>query len=153
MGDVAQFDPSYDQALYPARAAAYKEFFAGGNSSPAGQLTAGNTAIQHLGRVLELSDKLGGTNDAWILNKPVNWFNEHQQEWKNSPELVRYKGAMDRFVEEATKFYRGTGGNEADINRALSNMTAGQSPEARTAAIKEQANLMQSKNQCAERSA
>jgi hypothetical protein len=145
MSAVAQYDPTYDQALYPARAAAYKEFFAGGNASPAGQITAGNTAIQHLGRLSELSDKIGGTNDAWVLNEPINKLNEYLLKKQDNPDLRAYKTAMDRFTEEATKFYRASGGSEADINRAISNMTAGQSPAARTAAIREEAGLMQSK--------
>jgi len=61
MGDVAQFDPSYDQALYPARAAAYKEFFAGGNSSTRRTTDRRQYRQSSISVVcIELSDKLGG---------------------------------------------------------------------------------------------
>lgn len=140
-----QYDPDYKAALYAPRAAALKEFTSGGQTSPAAIITNGNTAIQHLGRMSELADKLGGVNKAWILNGAINWANVTLEDLKNNPDLARYKGAQDRFVEEATKFYRGVGGNKADIDRALAILKPGQSPEARQAAIQEQAELMQSK--------
>lgn len=140
-----QFDPDYKAALYAPRAAALKEFTSGGQTSPAAIITNGNTAIQHLGRMSELADKLGGTNKGWILNGAINWANVTLEDMKNNPDLARFKGAQDRFVEEATKFYRGVGGNKSDIDRALHILTAAQSPEARQAAIQEQAELMGSK--------
>jgi len=140
-----QYDPDFKAALYAPRAAVLKEFTSGGANSPASIITNGNTAIQHLGRMSELADKLGGVNRAGILNAPINWANITIEELKNNPDLARFKGAQDRFVEEATKFYRGVGGNKADIDRALHILTAAQSPEARQAAIQEQAELMQSK--------
>jgi len=142
---ASQADPDYRPSLYAPRAASIKEFTSGGPNSPASIITNGNTAIQHLGRMSELAEKLGGTNKAWILNGLVNWANVKAEELKNNPDLAAYKSAEDRFVEEATKFYRGVGGNKSDIDRALSILTPGQSPEARRAAILEQAELMQSK--------
>lgn len=140
-----QYDPDYKAALYAPRAAALKEFTSGGQTSPAAIITNGNTAIQHLGRMSELADRLGGTNKGWILNGAINWANVTIEDMKNNPDLARFKGAQDRFVEEATKFYRGVGGNKSDIDRALHILTAAQSPEARQAAIQEQAELMGSK--------
>lgn len=140
-----QYDPDFKAALYAPRAAALKEFTSGGQTSPAAIITNGNTAIQHLGRMSELADKLGGTNKGWILNGAINWANVTLEDMKNNPDLARFKGAQDRFVEEATKFYRGVGGNKSDIDRALHILTAAQSPEARQAAIQEQAELMGSK--------
>jgi hypothetical protein len=140
-----QYDPDFKAALYAPRAAALKEFTSGGQTSPAAIITNGNTAIQHLGRMSELADRLGGTNKGWILNGAINWANVTIEDMKNNPDLARFKGAQDRFVEEATKFYRGVGGNKSDIDRALHILTAAQSPEARQAAIQEQAELMGSK--------
>lgn len=142
---AGQYDPDFKAALYAPRAAALKEFTSGGANSPASIITNGNTAIQHLGRMSELAAKLGGVNKAWILNGVINWANIKAEDMKNNPDLARYKGAEDRFVEEATKFYRGVGGNKADIDRALNILKPDQSPEARQAAIQEQAELMQSK--------
>lgn len=145
LGIVSQYDPTYSMPLYTSRAAAIKEFNSGGPNSPAGTITAGNTAIQHLARLSDVAENLGGTSDWGILNKPLNAMNIGSKEWQNNPDLARYKNAQDRFVEEATKFYRGVGGTQADIERAISALTAAQSPLARRAAIAEQAELMQSK--------
>lgn len=60
----------------------------------------------------------------------------------NNTHLIDHKNALGRFAEEATKFYRGVGGTEADIKRAINDLTAAQSPEARKTAIKAQAELM-----------
>lgn len=145
LGFVSKFDPNYDQAFYPARAQAQKEFISGGANSPAGNITSGNTAIQHLGQLALLSEKIGGTNNAWILNKPLNWLNEHQKEWENNPILRQYKSALERYAEEATKFYRGVGGSLTDVERSINNLSAGQGPAARAAAIYQEAELMNSK--------
>lgn len=142
---VAQYDPTYDQALYPSRAAAIKEFNAGGPNSPAGMITAGNTAIKHLLQVSDAAQKLGGVDNAWILNMPINKLHIAKEAMKNNPALKEYDGAVGKYVEEATKFYRGIGGNEADIQRDLENLTAAQSPTARNAALATQAALMKSK--------
>jgi hypothetical protein len=104
-----RYDPDYSQSLYVPRAAALKEFLSGGPNSPASIITAGNTAIQHLGEAKDHSDKIGGVNNAWLLNKPLNWMNATAQDFKNDPNLVKYKSAADRFSEEGTKFYRGVG--------------------------------------------
>jgi hypothetical protein len=140
-----RYDPDYSQSLYVPRAAALKEFLSGGPNSPASIITAGNTAIQHLGEAKDHSDKIGGVNNAWLLNKPLNWMNATAQDFKNDPNLVKYKSAADRFSEEGTKFYRGVGGGQADIQRGLERLTPGQSPEARSAAIAEEADLIQGK--------
>jgi hypothetical protein len=145
LGFVSKYDPTYDQAFYPARAQAQKEFISGGPNSPAGNITSGNTAIQHLGQLAQISEKLGGTNNAWILNKPLNWMNENWEELKNNPDFRQYKSALERYAEEATKFYRGVGGSLADVERSIHNLSAGQSPAARAAAIAQEADLMRSK--------
>lgn len=142
---VAQYDPSYDQAQYASRAGAIKEFNSGGPNSPAGNITAGNTAIQHLGQLSDISEKIGGTDNAWILNSVANKGNAAYLQAKNDPNYKEYQATLGRFAEEATKFYRGIGGSEKDIQRAIDNVTAAQSPEARRAAIHAEADLMQSK--------
>lgn len=145
LGMVQRYDPSYSATMYGPRAAAIKEFMAGGSNSPAGNITSGNTAIQHLGQLADLSEKIGGTNNAWVLNKPLNWLNEHKKEWENDPTLRQYHSALERYSEEATKFYRGTGGSLTDVERSIGNLSAGQSPAARAAAVAQEAELMQSK--------
>jgi hypothetical protein len=143
--NVVQYDPSYDVVNYAPRAAAIKEFNSGGPNSPAGTIVAGNTAIQHLQQLSEISQRLGGTGEWGWANMPLNKLHIMSEHMKNNPDLVRYDGVLERYVEEATKFYRGIGGAEADIKRGIERITAAQSPEARNAAFHEEARLMQSK--------
>lgn len=142
---VTLVDPTFETGNSGARMKVRNEFLAGGPNAPAGQITAGNTAIQHLGKLLEASDNLGGTGDYGVLNSPLNQANVAIKHSANNTHLVDYNNALGRFAEEATKFYRGVGGTEADIKRAIDDLTAAQSPEARKTAIKAQAELMASK--------
>lgn len=145
IGLVMQYDPSFSLPFYASRAAAVKEFNAGGPNSPAGTITSGNTAIQHLGELSDYGEKIGGTGSYGPLNSLINKANAGYKGLENDPDLKRYNSALGRFTEEATKFYRGVGGTESDIQRAISDVSAAQSPQARRAAIAEQARLMQSK--------
>lgn len=145
MAAASRLDPNFDAALAPARFAAIKEFNAGGPNSPAGTITAGNTAIQHLKTVSDASEKIGGFSNLGPLNSIANRANVGYLGASNDTDLVKYNNAMGRFVEEATKFYRGVGGAEADIKRAIDAITAAQSPQARNEAIATQAELMASK--------
>jgi hypothetical protein len=145
MGAVMQYDPSFSLPFYASRAAAIKEFNAGGPNSPAGTITAGNTAIQHLGELSDYGEKIGGASNWGPLNSTFNKIDMAYKGAENDPDLGRYDNALGRFAEEATKFYRGIGGTESDIARAISDVGAAQSPIARRAAIAEQARLMQSK--------
>jgi hypothetical protein len=142
---VSSYEPDYDAALAPARFAAIKEFNSGGLNAPAGVITSGNTAIQHLKTLSDVSQKIGGASNWGPLNSILNKGNVAYKGAENDPNLVEYNNALGRFAEEATKFYRGIGGTDADIKQALDLVTAAQSPEARNRAIATQAELMQSK--------
>lgn len=142
---VPQIDPTFEVGNSGARVKVRNEFNAGGPNTPAGQITAGNTAIQHLAQLMSASEKIGGTNNGWIANSLLNKGNVALESAKNDPNLVNYNNSLGRFAEEATKFYRGIGGSESDIKRAIEDLGPGQSPEARSAAIKAQAELMHSK--------
>jgi hypothetical protein len=145
MSAASQYDPDYDAALAPARFAAIKEFNSGGLNAPAGVITSGNTAIQHLKTLSDVSQKIGGASNWGPLNSILNKGNVAYKGQENDPDLVEYNNALGRFAEEATKFYRGIGGTDADIKQALDLVKAAQSPEARNRAIATQAELMQSK--------
>ncbi len=142
---VPLIDPTFETGNSGARIKVRNEFTAGGQNTPAGMITSGNTAIQHLGELARASEKIGGVNNAWIATGPLNKANAAIEGMKNNPDLVEYNNALGRFAEEATKFYRGIGGNESDIKRALEDLGPGQSPEARMRAIRAQAELMHSK--------
>jgi hypothetical protein len=113
---VTLVDPTFETGNSGARMKVRNEFLAGGPNTPAGQITAGNTAIQHLGHLLDASDKLGGASDWGPLNSTLNDVNVAIKGRSNDTGLVTYNNALGRFAEEATKFYRGVGGTEADIS-------------------------------------
>lgn len=142
---ASQYDPNYDAAQYPARAAAIKEFNSGGPNSPAGTITAGNTALQHLGHLWDLSQEVGGVNHAGPLNSTFNWLHQGYESANQDPAYKAYNAGLSKFVEEATKFYRGTGGNEADLQRDIQNLSVANSPAAREAAMRTLAEFMKSK--------
>lgn len=152
--DVTQADPSFESGNATARVNVRNEFEKGGVSSPAGQITAGNTAIQHAG---EMSDSLermkshpgmAGLGEAGIpfVSYYANKF--HNAAVQGTPEgkdLNDFMTAKNHFSEEVTKFYAGSAGSEAERARALANIDAAKSlPELRSA-IKTEANLMQGK--------
>jgi hypothetical protein len=142
---AAQFDPTYDQGMYSARASAMKEFNAGGPNSPAGVITSGNTALSHLSHIYDDSEKMGGVNNAGILNAPANWIHQGYMAAEQDPTYKQYNAGTSKFVEEATKFYRGVGGNESDLQRDLADLSAANSPDARRAVIRRMAEFMKSK--------
>jgi hypothetical protein len=147
-----QYDPTYDSLLAPARAAAIKEFNSGGNNSPAGQIKSGNTAIKHLGDVSDAAEEMKALPGVMqgIANAGVPFLSYAAAAAKNAsvrgtPEgaaLAKFLTAANHFSEEVTKFYAGSGGSEAERDRALSNLNAAKSlPELR-AAIAQEAKLM-----------
>lgn len=142
---ASQYDPNYDAAQYPARAAAIKEFNSGSQNSPAGMITAGNTALQHAAQLLGYSEKVGGHNDYGILNSAANMLHKGYELATQDPVYGQYNALMPKFVEEMTRFYKGTGGNEADIKRDLDNLSIANSPAARKAALQALAHAIHSK--------
>lgn len=155
LGLVSQYDPTYDQAFYPARAAAIKEFTAGGVSSPAGQITAGNTAIQHAGELSDAVEEM--KNVPGLLARAGNagtpFLSYASNRLKNASVLGTAEGqaltkfllARQHFSEELTKFYAGSAGSEAERERVLSVLDQAKSlPELR-AAINTEAELISGK--------
>ena len=137
---VTQADPTFNASDVQARWKANNEFSTGGPNSPAGAITAGNTAILHLG---ELSDAGENLNNGQfpMLNSIENAFGTQT----GGSKVTNFQNIADRFNEEATKFYRGIGGSEADIARGMINLNPNMSPDQMRQAIKLQAGLMKDK--------
>lgn len=140
MQDVAQYEPGFDLTRWTQRVATRKEFSAGGPNSPAGAITAGNTAIQHLGHLSDTAETLDNSSYP-LFNSVVNFGREQT----GDPRIAEFNSIRNKYIEEATKFYRGTGGNESDLQRDIATLNAAQSPQQLRAAIAAQSQLMQSK--------
>lgn len=159
LGMAKLYDPTYDQTLYPAKQRAVTEFFAGGPMSPAGTLTAGNTAILHLAEMNDMVDKLHGQPGA--INRATDylsaqglpfvsyWANQlHNRAVQGTPEgaaVTDFLTARQRFTEEVTKFYSGAAGSEAERDRAIQLLDTAKSPEELHSAIRTDLKLMRDK--------
>jgi hypothetical protein len=139
---VTQADPSFESGNATARIAARKEFESGGPNSVAGTITAGNAAIQHLGELSDAAEKLNNTSIP-MINSVANVFSAGA----GHPQVTNFNNIVARFGEEATKFYRGIGGSEADVQRDISNLNPNMSPDQLRGAIQTQVNLMRDKIQ------
>jgi hypothetical protein len=148
--DVTQADPSFETGNAMARVKTNNEFRAGGVSSPAGQITAGNTALQHAGDMSDALEKFkGGGADYSGVPFASYYMNKlHNAGVQGTPEGASYNDFMtakNHFSEEVTKFYAGSAGSEGERKRALANLDEAKSlPELRSA-IKEETSLMQGK--------
>lgn len=143
---VTQVDPTFEAGNSGARIKVRNEFNAGGPNSPAGAITAGNTAIQHLGHLSDEAEKLGNVDSGIPGN---NLYNRAKNAISVSAgggvPVTNFDSIRNKYIEEATKFYRGTGGNESDLQRDIAALNSAQSPSQLRDVIKTQADLMQSK--------
>jgi hypothetical protein len=152
---VSQYDQDYSMPLYASRAAAIKEFGSGGPSSPAGQITAGNTAIKHAGEMSDALESLKQKNSGVlgaVGQLGIPFASYYAQKAHNAgivgtgtPEasaLSDFRTAKNHFSEEVTKFYAGSGGSEAERDRALANIDEAKSLPELQSAIQQEARLM-----------
>jgi hypothetical protein len=142
---VTQADPTFETGNATARVQARKEFLTGGPNSPAGVITAGNTALQHLGDLSDAAEKLGNANTSIPGNNIFNAAKNSLMSGQNAIPLAQFNNTVAKYVDEATKFYRGAGGTEADIQRDIKNLSPNMSPAELRAAIAQSAELMRGK--------
>jgi len=159
LGLALQYDPSYRMPIYASRAAAIKEFNAGGINSPAGQITAGNTAVQHLGEMSDAAEHLGdvGSGIASKLNQvgaqgiPIISYAANQLRnaaVRGTPEgqaLQQFVAARNHYAEEIARFYSGSAGSEAERDRAIAIVDAAKSVPELRAAFQQEAALIKGK--------
>lgn len=155
LGAAMRYDPEYDQAAFNARAAAIKEFNSGGPSSPAGQITAGNTAISHLKDVIESAEQLKRMPGILqrVANSGLPLVSYAAAALKNktirgTPEgraLNEFLTAQNHYSEEATKFYSGAGGSEAERGRSLATFDPNLSIEELLGTAKKEGDLLHGK--------
>lgn len=123
---VSTYDPNFDAVNYNARAKTRADFTSGSSSK---NLTALETAINHLAELQDANEKLGGTAIGnTLINKGKSALSD--------PALVNYNTIAKTAADEVSKATAGPGGSAlADREERLKEFTANQSPEARKAAI------------------
>jgi hypothetical protein len=140
---VTQADPSFESGNATARVQTRKDFEAGGPNSVAGTITAGNTAIQHLGQLSDTIEELGKSDTGIpLLNMGKNAIGTATG---GAIPVVQFNNIMGKLAEELTKFYRGTGGDQADVARDLANFNPSMSLPQLRAATQTVAGLVASK--------
>lgn len=143
---VTQADPSFEAGNATARVKARADFGTGGPNGVAGTITAGNSALKHLGALSDLIPGLNNYNSAipgtTIVNGIKNAVNSTDS---NGAQLGQYNDINGRLAEEMTKFYRGTGGTEADVARDMANISPNMTPTQLNAGVAALTKLAQGK--------
>lgn len=137
---VQQYDPTFESGNAMARNKVRTDFESG---PTANAITAGNTAIQHLADIAAIVPQLKNWDDGFpgnnLLNKAGNAW---EQSKGRAPAVNQFNTAVGDFAGELTKFYRGAGGSEADLNRVFQDLNTNQSPTQLKAAIQQQMQLV-----------
>lgn len=143
---VRDYDPGADLAVWNSRKKALAEFNSGGLQSPAAQITAGNTAIKHAAEMSDIVPQLNNADSGLpgnkLYNKVGNWWAEGAD---RAAPLKEFRDTRERYISEITKFYRGSPGNESDMNRAIEAMDEAGSPTELQAVMRREVHLMRDK--------
>ncbi len=138
---VTQADPTYDFTNAGARKKTRDQFVSTAPSAPGNVIQTGNTVLGHLGQLSDAADALQNTKaPAW--NAITQAF---QRATGSSVNLTSFEGLRDRYVEEITRFYRGAGGAERDIEREIAALASTKSPAELQSAIATAADAIKSK--------
>lgn len=118
MDKVAELNPDYDAAQYPARAAAVRSFAPGGKDSA--NIESANTALNHLDTAKKLA--LALNNKDWrtfnsIANKIAGEF--------GAPAPTTLKAAMVMIAPEVVKAVSGAGGTGEERTHAAEALSGG----------------------------
>ena len=140
MGQVIQYDPTFDQTNPAARFQTRKDFTAGGPASSAATITTGNTALNHL---LELSDASENLPNSSF--KPINALTNMVGANTGDTAITHYNNILTPVVDEMLKFYKGSAGTRSEMEDWLNDLSPNMSLAQRRDAIAEKAKLMQSR--------
>jgi hypothetical protein len=138
---VTQADPNYDFTNASARKKTRDQFVSTAPSAPGNVIQTGNTVLGHLGQLSDAAVALEN-NNLPALNAIKQGF---QKAFGTSVNLTSFEGLRDRYVEEITRFYRGAGGAERDIEREINALKSTKSPAELQSAIATAADAIQSK--------
>jgi len=135
-----QYDPSFEVGNYEARKKTQTDFTTGGNNSPASQITFGNTALGHLGRLNDAVDKLGNADTGIpgnnLYTAARNAINVSRG---TASELKSFQATKQNAIDEISKFYLSSGGTQSERDERVKQLSDSASPTELKAVIKEQA--------------
>ena len=129
---LTEKDPTFDAVNYNARAKTRADYTSG---KTAQNIKSIETALNTLSQAQDASDKVGGVNNAWIANTPLNWAYSKYLGAESSPELNTYNTLAKTAADETTRAVIGAGGTGADRETRESQFGVAQSPDARKASL------------------
>lgn len=139
---VMQYDPTFNSADYNSRLKTRQDFTSGKSAQ---NLSAFNTAIGHLETLYNSIDGLN--NSGWkVYNKIANPIAENTDP-KFAANLQKFQTARTAVADELTRAFRGSGGNVHDIKQWEEAINSASSPEALRAAVRQAAELLNSRIQ------
>ncbi len=134
---VAQYDPTFDASVAPARAATRRDFTAG---VAARNVTAINTAIGHMGTLHELSDKLAN-KDVRAWNAVANRIGLELGE----DAVTNFEVAKGAVADELMRVFRVVGASQAEAEDWKQKFSRANSPQQLKGAITTGADLLGSR--------
>lgn len=118
---IQQYDPDFDAADYKTRVSTRKAFTSG---KEAQSINALNTVAEHLAKLKENADAMkNGSLPAW------NWAANSLGAAIGDDAKTNFDTVSGHVAQELTRVYRGSGGNQADIQRDLDSLNANASPK------------------------
>lgn len=131
-------DPSFDATTFSQRMGAHKDLLGGGAGYKA--LQAASTSISHLGRLADQVPTVSGAALPFVGSYLNAGINAAESPFTGGP--TAYRDTLGHLAEETTRLYRGTGGNEADIERTLKNLSENRSTTEKMAGIENTVHLI-----------
>lgn len=138
---VAQYDPTFNQSDYNARAKTRSAFTSGQEGR---NVASYNTAIGHLEQMDHAVDELSNTPFSWV-NAPAQWIGQNVGDAHTQAAIANFNTVKGAVTSELVKSLRGSGGAEADIQYWQKRFDQADSPVALHTAVREAANLLGSR--------
>lgn len=129
-----QYDPTFDATNWGARSATAKDFAAGASAK---NITSLNTAIQHLGTLHELGQKLNNGSFP-MLNQAGNYANTQTGDAR----ATNFEATKHAVAEEVSKVFKGSNLSDSEIKQWSSALNASMSPEQLQGAVENIVELM-----------
>ncbi len=138
---AAQYDPNFDGATYGARAKTRSAFTSG---QPAANITAANTAIDHMATLDQDIDQLGNVQIPFVGNAFNQVKNTLSQAGGDTP-IARFNAAKAAVSSELARVFQGGAPHETEVKQWNDRLNAAQSPQQLHAVVGEMATLLASR--------
>lgn len=134
---VAQADPNFDMVNYKSRADTRKDFTSG---KAAQNVTALNTAIGHMGSLLDAAGRLGNSNVP-----AFNWAANHLADQFGIPSKNNFELTANAVADELSRVFKGANLSDTEVREWKSKLSSSNSPEQMQGAISQGADLLSSR--------